>query len=146
MIFIYEYVIVIDRPVTSALFAGSDKVVSGSDDRTVKVWDVKNMRSPLAAIRIDSSVNRFISLCFIFALPSIYFCKSPYIMSHSLYILTTRILSQLLFSIFWLSTINDLGQIVYVLFVCLCQIQEAWLCFLSMSLFSPFCLLQSGLI
>ena len=47
-----------DRPVTSALFAGSDKVVSGSDDRTVKVWDVKNMRSPLAAIRVDSSVNR----------------------------------------------------------------------------------------
>ncbi|XP_061182409.1 WD repeat-containing protein 37-like isoform X2 [Saccostrea echinata] len=47
-----------NQPVTSALFAGSDKVVSGSDDRTVKVWDVKNMRSPLAAIRIDSSVNR----------------------------------------------------------------------------------------
>lgn len=84
MIFIHKYVI--DRPVTSALFAGSDKVVSGSDDRTVKVWDVKNMRSPLAAIRIDSSVNRFISLCFIFALPSIYFCESPYIMSHCLYI------------------------------------------------------------
>lgn len=86
MIFIYKYEIVIDRPVTSALFAGSDKVVSGSDDRTVKVWDVKNMRSPLAAIRIDSSVNRFISLCFIFALLSIYFCESPYIMSHCLYI------------------------------------------------------------
>ncbi|KAJ8307474.1 hypothetical protein KUTeg_015558 [Tegillarca granosa] len=44
--------------VTSAVFAGSDKVVSGSDDRTVKVWDLKNMRSPIAAIRTDSSVNR----------------------------------------------------------------------------------------
>ncbi|KAK3096968.1 hypothetical protein FSP39_005229 [Pinctada imbricata] len=48
-----------NQPVTSAVFAGSDKVVSGSDDRTVKVWDLKNMRSPVAAIRVDSSVNRF---------------------------------------------------------------------------------------
>lgn len=44
--------------VTSAAFASGDKVVSGSDDRTVKVWDLKNMRTPLAMIRTDSPVNR----------------------------------------------------------------------------------------
>ncbi|RXG53682.1 WD repeat-containing protein 37 [Armadillidium vulgare] len=44
--------------VTSVCFTREDKVVSGSDDRTVKVWDVKNMRSPLATIRLDSAVNR----------------------------------------------------------------------------------------
>lgn len=46
------------QPVTSAVFAGCEKVVSGSDDRTVKVWDLKNMRSPIATIRTDSAVNR----------------------------------------------------------------------------------------
>ena len=49
------------RPVTTAVFASQEKVVSGSDDRTVKVWDLKNMRSPIATIRTDSSVNR--SVC-----------------------------------------------------------------------------------
>ncbi|XP_071489939.1 WD repeat-containing protein 37-like [Diadema antillarum] len=44
--------------VTSAAFASGDKVVSGSDDRTVKVWDLKNMRTPLAMVRTDSPVNR----------------------------------------------------------------------------------------
>ncbi|XP_061419320.1 WD repeat-containing protein 37 isoform X2 [Lethenteron reissneri] len=44
--------------VTSAVFASSENVVSGSDDRTVKVWDLKNMRSPIATIRTDSAVNR----------------------------------------------------------------------------------------
>lgn len=33
-------------------------MVSGSDDRTVKVWDLKNMRSPLTTINTDSSINR----------------------------------------------------------------------------------------
>ncbi|VVD01564.1 unnamed protein product [Leptidea sinapis] len=46
------------RSVTSAVFTREDKVVSGSDDRSVKVWDVRNMRSALATIRSDSSVNR----------------------------------------------------------------------------------------
>ncbi|XP_077580782.1 WD repeat-containing protein 37-like isoform X1 [Stigmatopora nigra] len=44
--------------VTSAVFTLGDNVVSGSDDRTVKVWDLKNMRSPMATIRTDSAVNR----------------------------------------------------------------------------------------
>ncbi|KAL4624656.1 WD repeat-containing protein 37-like [Arapaima gigas] len=44
--------------VTSAVFTLGDNVVSGSDDRTVKVWDLKNMRSPIATIRTDSAVNR----------------------------------------------------------------------------------------
>ena len=46
------------RSVTSTVFARDDKVVSGSDDRTVKVWELRNMRSALACIRTDSSVNR----------------------------------------------------------------------------------------
>jgi len=46
------------RPVTTAVFAGGDNLVSGSDDRMVKVWDLKNMRSPVTTIRTDSPVNR----------------------------------------------------------------------------------------
>ena len=45
--------------VTSAVFTVGDNVVSGSDDRTVKVWDLKNMRSPIATIRTDSAINRY---------------------------------------------------------------------------------------
>lgn len=48
--------------VTSAVFTVGDNVVSGSDDRTVKVWDLKNMRSPIATIRTDSAVNRWVKL------------------------------------------------------------------------------------
>ncbi|XP_044263614.1 WD repeat-containing protein 37 isoform X2 [Tribolium madens] len=44
--------------VTSAVFTREDKVVSGSDDRSVKIWDLKNMRYPVATIRVDSAVNR----------------------------------------------------------------------------------------
>ncbi|KAK9874097.1 hypothetical protein WA026_002451 [Henosepilachna vigintioctopunctata] len=44
--------------VTSVVFARDDKLVSSSDDRCVKVWDLKNMRSPVATIRLDSAVNR----------------------------------------------------------------------------------------
>ncbi|KYO46911.1 WD repeat-containing protein 37 isoform B [Alligator mississippiensis] len=55
-------VIAADCTVTSAVFTVGDNVVSGSDDRTVKVWDLKNMRSPIATIRTDSAVNR-INVC-----------------------------------------------------------------------------------
>ncbi|KAL7976484.1 hypothetical protein Chor_008433 [Crotalus horridus] len=51
-----------ENTVTSAVFTVGDNVVSGSDDRTVKVWDLKNMRSPIATIRTDSAVNR-INVC-----------------------------------------------------------------------------------
>jgi len=52
-------VMLVVRPVTTAVFAGGDNLVSGSDDRMVKVWDLKNMRSPVTTIRLDSPVNRF---------------------------------------------------------------------------------------
>ncbi len=34
------------------------KVVSGSDDRSARIWDLRNMRTPVAMIQSDSSVNR----------------------------------------------------------------------------------------
>lgn len=56
--------------VTSAVFTREDKVVSSSDDRSVKVWDLRNMRSPVATIRVDSAVNRIsVSVNGIIALP-----------------------------------------------------------------------------
>lgn len=44
--------------VTSAVFTREDKIVSGSDDRSVKIWELRNIRSPLATIRGDSAANR----------------------------------------------------------------------------------------
>lgn len=57
--------------VTSAVFTRrEDKVVSGSDDRSVKVWDLRNMRSPLATVRADSAVNRIaVSASGVIAIP-----------------------------------------------------------------------------
>ena len=44
--------------VTCAAFSRTDQIVSGSDDRSVKVWDLKNMRAPVASIQTQSAVNR----------------------------------------------------------------------------------------
>ncbi|KAK2565034.1 WD repeat-containing protein 37 [Acropora cervicornis] len=49
--------------VRSTAFTTKDIVVSGSDDRTVKVWDLKNMRSPLTTINTDSSINSDSHVC-----------------------------------------------------------------------------------
>ena len=43
---------------TSALFIESDGIVSGSDDRTVKFWDMRNMHSPTHVIRHSAGVNK----------------------------------------------------------------------------------------
>lgn len=50
--------ICVRRSVTSTVLTRDDKVVSGSDDKTVKVWELRNMRSALTTIRLDSAVNR----------------------------------------------------------------------------------------
>ncbi|VDK47354.1 unnamed protein product [Anisakis simplex] len=44
--------------VTSVVFSATDKLVSGSDDRSIKVWDLRNMRSAIATVRLDSAINR----------------------------------------------------------------------------------------
>ena len=44
--------------VTSALFIDSDTIVSGSDDRTVKFWDMRNMHTPTLVIRHSAGVNK----------------------------------------------------------------------------------------
>ena len=44
--------------VSSVVFVpNTDLLVSGSDDRTVKVWDLRNMRAPLTNIQTDSQVS-----------------------------------------------------------------------------------------
>lgn len=58
------------RTVTSAVFTREDKIVSASDDRSVKVWELRNIRSPLATIRADSSANKLaVSSSGIIAIP-----------------------------------------------------------------------------
>ncbi len=44
--------------VMCACFSRSEQIVSGSDDRTVKVWDLRNMRAPTTSIQTSAAVNR----------------------------------------------------------------------------------------
>jgi WD40 repeat protein len=44
--------------VSSVEFAGTHQLVSGSDDRTVKVWDLRTYNTPLCTIRCPARVNR----------------------------------------------------------------------------------------
>ncbi len=46
--------------VTSAVFTpdATHQIVSGSDDRSARIWDLRNMRTPIAIVQSDSSVNR----------------------------------------------------------------------------------------
>ncbi|XP_078488620.1 WD repeat-containing protein 37 [Ciona intestinalis] len=46
------------QSISSAVFTNDEKIVSSSDDRCVKVWDLKSMRAPIASMRFDSPVNR----------------------------------------------------------------------------------------
>lgn len=46
------------KAVNSAVFSLKEHVISGSDDHTVKIWDLRNMRSPVDSIRLDCGVNR----------------------------------------------------------------------------------------
>lgn len=46
------------KAVSSAAFSLKDNVISASDDHTVKIWDLHNMRYPVASIRQDCGVNR----------------------------------------------------------------------------------------
>ena len=47
--------------VTSAIFSPIDEniIISGSDDRTVKIWDRRTLRSPRTVIRCSNGINRF---------------------------------------------------------------------------------------
>ena len=49
------------KPVSSVAFASNDTVVSASEDYSIKVWDLHNMKCPLSSIRLDCAVNRYIS-------------------------------------------------------------------------------------
>ncbi|GMR42152.1 hypothetical protein PMAYCL1PPCAC_12347, partial [Pristionchus mayeri] len=44
--------------VTAVKFS-NDKVISASDDRTLKVWDTRNMRSAYSSVRLSSPPNHF---------------------------------------------------------------------------------------
>lgn len=56
--------------VTSTIFTKDDKVISGSDDKSVKIWEIRNMRAPLTTIRTDSPVNRLsVSQAGVIAIP-----------------------------------------------------------------------------
>ena len=48
------------KPVSSVAFASNDTVVSASEDYSIKVWDLHNMKCPLSTIRLDCAVNRYI--------------------------------------------------------------------------------------
>lgn len=51
-----------NRSVNSAIFIGDDKIATSSDDQTLKLWDLRVMRSPVATVNVNSGVNRICSL------------------------------------------------------------------------------------
>ena len=46
------------KPVSSVAFASNDTVVSASEDYSIKVWDLHNMKCPVSSIRLDCAPNR----------------------------------------------------------------------------------------
>ena len=46
------------KSVSSVAFAPNDTIVSASEDDSVKIWELRNMKSPISSIRLDCAVNR----------------------------------------------------------------------------------------
>ncbi|CAI8039990.1 WD repeat-containing protein 37 [Geodia barretti] len=46
------------KAVNSCAFSLRDNIVSASDDHSLKIWDLRNMRSPLDSVRLDCGINR----------------------------------------------------------------------------------------
>jgi WD40 repeat protein len=51
-----------NRSVNSAIFVGDAQIATASDDQTVKLWDLRVMRSPVCTIHVNSGVNRICTM------------------------------------------------------------------------------------